>query len=248
MAVRQITKKTFQKEPIFFENFFDYDNVAIYPEINLILQRLKKSGNTSLVLFFNEICDGRQYFTTHDAKRARRLYNTNPVSLAQLSSYNSLLVVRDPQTRILSAFLDKVASGKYPGAQSIPGYSDPSQRGFEVFLDYLDDSCITKNRHFWPQSKLLYQPVESFTFAAKLETIYSDLSYILPKLGIETDLAKKMNTPHPLESKENGKITNSARRKDLISTRASNKIERLFCQDYEMISSITAKRPENLVD
>ncbi len=38
-----------------FDNFFQNDTVAIFPELGVILNRIKKAGNTSLVAFLDDV-------------------------------------------------------------------------------------------------------------------------------------------------------------------------------------------------
>ncbi|WP_161596934.1 sulfotransferase family protein [Rhizobium glycinendophyticum] len=81
--------------------------------------------------------------------------------------------VRNPYTRVLSAYLDKVKTGK-----KMPPLPD-----FYSFCQYLDRGGLHANAHWAPQSSLLLIPLHRFDFIGRMETLSQDMSVVGRRLG-----------------------------------------------------------------
>ncbi len=117
------------------------------------------------------------------------------------------------------------------------GFAEPNQGGFEAFLRDIGERPLGQiNRHFWPQSKLVFQRPENFTYIAKLESIAEDMKDFLEQIGVRSDIWHQMHKPHSIEYSQSGKITKSRERTNLISDEARRMIESIYVEDFEIFS------------
>lgn len=115
-------------------------------------------------------------------------------------------VVRDPYSRVLSAYLNKVESRLAPKSEALVedhfhtvvrdidafrhkklGAKQFPRTDFEVFLRWLQDgnSAYTKDEHWTSQSVLLHQPGVSFHFIGRFENLAVDAARILKEIGCD---------------------------------------------------------------
>lgn len=230
---RGLARVTLAGRGIRYRNFFQEDNVAIFPELGVIFNRIKKSGNTSVCAFLNDVAGGPGFRTADEMKDARRFDSARLADIARLGTYKSLIVVRDPYTRILSGFLQKIVLANDERFRRFPGFGEQTDTAFVAFLRYLEENDYGGNRHFWPQVRLLYQPPDAYTFTAKLETLTGDMADFLSAIGRDPAMAKALEKPHPLEARQAGKITSAGKNRHLITDEARELVRRLYREDFE---------------
>ncbi|PVB62407.1 sulfotransferase family protein [Labrenzia sp. 011] len=232
---KAIAKKLILRNDINHKNFYNADCVAIFPEIRVCFNRIKKSGNTSVCAVFSEISGYPEAANTIEMKR--RISTPHSLRLSELRdlrNYHSFLVTRDPYTRALSAFLDKVGSGKDALFQKVPGFGDESREGFAKFVDFLGSGGISFDRHFWPQTDLLYQPVHNFSYVAKLENLSHDLPDFLQKIGVSVPTHLQLDRPHNLEKSEPGKVTSAqSRLSRYYNDTLYRDVEKIYRADFD---------------
>jgi hypothetical protein len=119
-------------------------------------------------------------------------YFTKPSEMTEeavngLDGIFKFVFVRNPYTRLLSAYLDKVvrrkyfaADGKYPNTHFSKMTTPPS---FQEFCNYLTEDGLYQNAHWAPQKDLLLLPLEKFDFIGKFESLENDIQYLLNRLG-----------------------------------------------------------------
>lgn len=139
--------------------------VSVYPNLGIVFNHIRKSGNTSVALW---LCEAEALRSGNSITRRKSLMDLSAVRLIRARDYQWIVVVRNPYDRVLSAFLDKVASGdrhekeKKSGFDNIPGWGDPTPMGFRRFIDYLQHGGLYVNQHWWPQKGLLVRPLECY--------------------------------------------------------------------------------------
>lgn len=154
--------------------------------------------------------------------------------LLKLASYYSFAVVRDPYSRALSGFLNKVASGKNSREfGNFAGFGNSTQTGFLEFLTYLDAGALYKDRHFWPQSELLFQPVEHFSYIAKLETLVQDMKTILSEIGHDPAYADVLARPHKVEAGSSKITSANSKMAHYYSLTSVELVRKLYAKDFE---------------
>ena len=222
---RRLFQAALSNREINFDNFFQNDTVAVYPALGVILNRVKKSGNTTLVAFFDELDRARGSLgpapcTTKEVKACRRPHLMPFARIPQVGVFATLVTVRNPYHRAISGFLDKIAGGNDPVYQDYPCYGDSSPRAFESFLRHCAERDFFGNRHFFPQTRLLIQPVARFTQVARLETLETDVDAFLTRLGHPPRTAAPLASPHPLEMREANKVQGSTEKEYYLTKTA----------------------------
>ena len=163
------------------------DRVVFYPEHNIAFNRIAKSGNSSVILYLDEAIRGPSSHQ-NDYKQAKRSAIGTGKRLIEMSRTKQdraslkkaafFTVVRNPWTRTLSAFLDKIANGPQDKYGSIPGFGDNSKAGFEAFITFLESGGLHANHHWKPQNDALLLPASQFKSISGLNI--SQLNFPMP--------------------------------------------------------------------
>jgi hypothetical protein len=94
--------------------------------------------------------------------------------------------VRNPYTRLLSAYLDKIQESK-PAFTSerrqVMHFTEDGQPvSFSGFITYLENGGLYSNPHWCPQSDLLLLKPSELSFIGKTETLDQDLPQVIQSL------------------------------------------------------------------
>lgn len=213
-------------------NFSTRDCVAIFPRIGIILNRIKKAGNTSVTAFFAEI-EGLSFASSAELKsKIQRPIVFNPFVVHRIRNLYSVVVVRNPYERVLSAFRDKVGRGDLSG-EYYPGFADDSPRGFAKFIAFLDNGGLYMDRHWLPQTELLFAPVRSFSFVGKLESLEDDMTKVLSDIGKNPKLAFGLRKPHGIANHLTG---SSSLIGSYYTPSLAKTVYRLYQEDFDAFS------------
>lgn len=242
IAVRNMV--VFRGMEITFANLNNSAAVAAFPELRLLFNRIKKSGNSTVTAFLAELAaeeTGRHFATVRDAKKGA----VSPVRCSlrearEMRSYTRFTVVRNPYDRVLSAFLNKVSLGEQ-GTDSrkrrfrvVPGWGEATPEGFARFVAFIDEGGLRHDRHWWPQRDLLIMPPERFDLIGRLETLPEDMARLLAMIGRDPELARSLEKPHPLEASQPLKITGAtSKRAAFYTPQLSATVRRLYAADFE---------------
>lgn len=100
------------------------------------------------------------------------------------TTFRHFTVVRNPFTRLASAYLDKIAGGE-PQAKRVARAlgMPPGAVHFNDFLDFLEHlNGLRRNAHWAPQTELVPLPPEQLTYIAYTECLDRDLPGLLQAL------------------------------------------------------------------
>ena len=210
-------------------NFRHHDNIALFPELGVVYNRIKKSGNSTITAFLAEL-SGHTFASSVEVKLStRRPYVFDPVSALRFRALKSVSFVRDPYARVLSAFRDKVGRGREQ-FQKYPGWDEDTPEGFTCFVGFLERGGLYADRHWWPQTELLYKPADSFDFIGRIEHLADDMACFLEQIGLQSIHAQSLSRPHRVSEHQ----TQSSDALDVFYTEALKaRVARLYARDFE---------------
>lgn len=158
--------------------------IAVCPEAGFFYNRLPKNANSTVTSLLAD----RVFGPGGSVSPKHRFVRPSRLSAAQVRAVETdhfkFVILRDPYTRTLSAFLDKVMK---PGTQRRGPWRWFARHGieaptFENFCQYLDDGGLHADNHWAPQVDGIVLPLDRFDMVARLETLQPDLDVIHRKL------------------------------------------------------------------
>lgn len=221
-------------------SIFEMDmRVFISHELRVLFNGIGKAGHSSVVMNLTRA----QYGEDFEIGAAKKHAFAKPSSLDReevegLDGYFKFTLVRNPYTRTLSAFLDKVVRGKVvpkPLARAA-GNRTPS---FLDFCLYLDDGGLYDALHWAPQTAQMVFPVASFDHICKLERFNEDFEAVLRQIGPRagsTDFAVGKHDSHKTDS--------NSKRDSYYCDRSREIIARLMAQDFRLLGYEQDQQPQ----
>jgi len=194
-------------------------------ELGIFFNRIRKAGNTTIVtnlaaLKFNETRSGT------DAKAA--FLSPGRLDEKAVNHFEALykfVFVRNPYTRTLSAYLDKIAKGKRKPS-ALVARSDPPP-SFVSFCRYLADGGLFENGHWAPQSASLLIPADQFDFIGKLENFDADFRCVLDRIT-------PAGSGHPVKTFASNRTGANERLKAYYTHEAAEIVARQFAEDFDV--------------
>lgn len=189
--------------------FFKVDPRGGYSPLEpFFFNRVPKAGSSSINLTLAKLSDYERPFKG-DKPRGQflRPMHMTPKMVRQMErDAFKFTMVRDPYTRALSAFNDKILGTQVPAYIFRDWFQKPGVTPtFADFCRYLDEGHIWADMHWAPQSDFLLLPLDEFDFVGRLENIDEDLPYIVEQIfgkdavdGVAR-AGKKTNTREKLE-------------------------------------------------
>ncbi len=155
--------------------------VAVFPELGLAYNRIKKNANTSTIILLRQLEAG-QVEERNDAKwNAKTWFDLSADELDRLDALHLFVIIRNPYGRVLSAFLDKFRSPRY---QRRHGAFPLTPEGFEQFLRWLDQGGLKRDAHWDLQTKLMMLPLSGYDSVIRFESFRDELRALLEARGI----------------------------------------------------------------
>ena len=148
-----------------------------------------------------------------------------------LSKYRSLLVVRDPINRTLSAFIDKFSNQK----EKYSGYEqfELTPKGFERFVSWLSDGGLGEDLHWDLQTNSIVFPISFYTDVIRLEEINERLPPLMKAVGYDSALLREQTVS---AASMRNKTRASEKSGDWISSSLRRRMEKIYEKDYNLIS------------
>lgn len=130
--------------------------MAFFPRLGITLNRLQKNGSSTAMSFLYFLEHGEHMAALQAKERAVHLGSIGARGVLALRSAKRIVIVRDPFSRTLSAFLQKFHSPDY---QRNFGPFELNPEGFSAFLSFLHKGGLRANSHWSPQTdRLLLAP------------------------------------------------------------------------------------------
>jgi hypothetical protein len=212
-------------------SIFELDlRVFISHELGVLFNGIGKAGHSSVVLNLAKA----QYGEDLDIGGAKKHAFAKPSSLSRdeverLDEYFKFTLVRNPYTRTLSAYLDKVVRGKVvpePLARSTSGRA-PS---FLDFCLYLEDGGLHDALHWAPQTAQMVIPVSAFDKIARLESFNEDFDAVLRHIGLGERLEAL-----GIGKYDAHKTQSDQKRDQYYCSRSRDIIARLMADDFRLL-------------
>jgi hypothetical protein len=99
--------------PVEDVNFEAFDRVAVFTKSKIAFNRLKKNANSTAMIALTCLETGQLLNDRRKAKHDANRMDSVSSLICDLSSFDWLLIVRDPYSRTLSAFLEKFQHESY---------------------------------------------------------------------------------------------------------------------------------------
>lgn len=211
--------------------------LAFFPGLGLAFNRVKKNANSALILLLHELETGQPGQAARAKDAAPNLFDLPASDLARLDDFAVFVTVRDPYSRVLSAFLDKFRQDRYRRKH---GSFDLTPQGFGDFLNWLDKGGLARDAHWDLQVKLLALPLGCYDAVLRFETLRDDaLSFFAARaIAVPDDALQGEHTGD--RGKETGA---SARMAAFYTPERAALVARLYAADFAALGYDPALAP-----
>lgn len=141
--------------------------------LGFFCNRIPKAANSTIVENLARLSFGEDIPSKDAKKRFTAPSQLNRSEVDQIEKMFRFAVVRNPFTRTLSAYLDKVERRARTTQQ---------ESSFCEFLQDLANGKLYSNAHWAPQHSLLLLPFDDFDFIGKVESLDKDLGHIRTRI------------------------------------------------------------------
>lgn len=141
-------------------------HLALYPRLGLAYNRIKKNANSSTVMLLSEIESGRKPEARSAKTSSLHLRKATPLQVWKARDYHYFVIVRDPYSRLLSAFLNKFSKAEY---RRRFGEFALDREGFRAFVAWLGEGGLDKDPHWDLQRNMLFMPLPNYDSVLRFE-------------------------------------------------------------------------------
>lgn len=142
-------------------------------QMKFFCNRIPKAANSTIVTMLARLRFDKEI----PSKQAKKLFLTPALlhtnEAQDFDNYFRFVFVRNPFTRTLSAYLDKVERR---------AIKNDKPTSFKNFLYQLEAGRLHSNAHWAPQSDLLLIPVDQFDFIGRTEPFDADIATVKNRL------------------------------------------------------------------
>ena len=183
-------KKTtdfYNSYPIKLDRKIIENGLAISTTNRSVYARMRKAANSTVISSLYNAENNNIITSLDDIQRIKDDYFTKPGELSRndfrnLSNYFKLTIVRNPYSRILSAYLDKIENRDKPKRKTVTKFLKKQPHDeitLNEFLDFLENGGLRLHAHWAPQTDFLVFPIDQYDYIGKLENLQKDLTQIL---------------------------------------------------------------------
>ncbi len=184
----------FKKTPAFYKAYpiklsrkIIDNGLAISTTRRYVYARIRKAANSTVISSLYHAENNNRITGLDDIQKIKDNYFTRPGKLSKtdlenLDSYFKFTIARNPYSRILSTYLDKIENRDKSQRQIVIKFlkKNPNDEiTFHEFLDFLENGGLRQNAHWAPQIDFLVFPIDQYNYIGKLESLQKDLTQIL---------------------------------------------------------------------
>ncbi|ESX82521.1 sulfotransferase family protein [Mesorhizobium sp. M0142] len=196
------------------------------PDHGFFYNRIAKSANSTVTINLAQL-KFREKFQLAGAKKqllqSDTLLRPSQLTVDQVDSISNVFAftfVRNPYSRVLSAYLDKVATGKKNIGKrgNIPTFCE--------FCDLLEDGWLYADLHWAPQTSSLVMPTSEFDFIGRVENFAEDFQKVWDRISGGRQIS---NTIHRSQSRTDA----TSKADDYYDKRSRGIVSSLYAEDFE---------------
>lgn len=203
--------------------------IAFFPQLGVAFNRLQKNGNSFAMTLLHFLESGCQVDAKTAKKSSNYFFGMGVSGVIALKKAKKIVVVRDPFSRTLSAFLEKFTKSAY---QHLYGPFELSPRGFSAFLRKLETGGLRANPHWAPQTDRIALSLSHYDAVIPFSEFPTQFFAVLREL---VPGAEKSWSDLPPAIKNGPRQTNAAKKvSHFYSSENIARIERLYWEDFEL--------------
>jgi hypothetical protein len=202
---------------------------AVYPNLGIGYNRIKKNANTTTVILLREMDTG----LVEDRESAKNNCQS-PISLP-ISSMMSLrdcclfVVIRNPYSRVLSAFLEKFRLEQY---REEHGAFPLTREGFGEFVVWLANGGLAKDKHWNLQSDQMFLPLNKYNFVIEFDNFAAGMKELFDRTGLNPP-EDRLDRLYPSDV---NKLTGaSSRIEDFYTDETASLVAKIYKRDFEAL-------------
>jgi len=202
--------------------------VYVRTDLEMIFQGIPKCGSTSMANYFALL----RKPGLHRVGRIKRPRNIPLAEVAKILDYTKFTLVRNPYTRVLSAFVEK---SQRPSYDCYPGLSERSPKGFSQFIEFLSEGGLHQNKHWRPMADSLFWKLEDYDYVLHLENLADEFEILINDNHLGMPLWANIGKPHWVDRLRPGKIQHSGQFVDRFYTQSTfDAVFKLYEKDFEL--------------
>lgn len=201
-------------------------HMALFPELGLAYNRIKKNANTTTVMLLHELETGTVSPPQEVKDELPDYRDLSFRDLRHLHNFHTFVVIRNPYSRLLSAFLDKF---RYPTNLERYGNFSLDPLGFSRFVVWLKDGGLNADGHWDLQKKLMLLPLNAYDSVVRFENYSEEMGNLLSRRGLVVQ-PDKLQRLYP---QDRGKKTSaSAKLTQYYSPEIQEIVQHLYEEDF----------------
>lgn len=207
--------------------------VAVFPELGLAYNRIKKNANTSTVILLRHLESGNIEDRNAAKQNVRRYVDLDNAQLDAIDALHLFVIIRNPYSRVLSAFMDKFRSERY---QRRFGRFPISPDGFGDFLKWLEAGGLSRDAHWDLQTKLMMLPLSSYDSVIQFDNFREGLITLLTARGITVPDGALADLYPSDKMKKTG---SSSKLREYYTPERIKIVQRLYAKDFSELGYST---------
>jgi hypothetical protein len=211
-------------------NWKAWKRVAVYPSLGLAYNRIKKNANTTVVMLLREMETGSVESREAAKANSRKARDLSFREIFRLREYRYFVVVRNPYSRVLSAFLNRFSVRDEKARQRRDFELTPN--GFAAFVEWLGDGGLDQNAHWDLQTKLMLLPLEKYDFVVRFENFKPEMLSLLESRGLSPPEGR-LDGLYPTDT--NKKTSSDSRLREFYTPRLADMVADLYARDFEAL-------------
>lgn len=214
---------------IFQVNWKAWKRVAIYPGLGLAYNRIKKNANTTVVMLLREMETGSVESRKAAKDNSPKVRDLSFSQILRVRECCFFVVVRNPYSRVLSAFLNRFFSPDENSRRQDLGF-ELTPSGFAAFVEWLKDGGLDKNAHWDLQTKLMFLPLEKYDFVVRFENFKPEMLALLEGRGLSAPTGR-LDGLYPTDT--NKKTSSDSRLQEFYTPRLAEIVAELYAKDFD---------------